>query len=103
MAAFSDAEIAGDTRGGAVQVDPGFPLLTPRLLSGTFRDFQRVKPKSDKPPSNFALQLRPAPLQPGGVGRTLDVTGRRAVLRRQHGARVGAPAHVWRSVPGHIS
>jgi len=29
--------------GGAVQVDPGFSQLTPRLLSGTFRGFQLLK------------------------------------------------------------
>ena len=36
--------------GKAVQVGPGFSqLTTPRLLSGTFRDFQLLKLKSDKP------------------------------------------------------
>ena len=31
--------------GGAVQHRPGFLQPTPRLLSGTFRDFQRLKLK----------------------------------------------------------
>ena len=33
------------TYGRAVQVDPGFSQLTPRLLSGTFRNFQLLKLK----------------------------------------------------------
>ena len=31
-----------------MQLDPGFPQLTLRLLSGTFRNFQRLKLKHDK-------------------------------------------------------
>ena len=59
----------------AVQLDPGFEHLTPRLLSGTFRHFrhfrgfQLLKLKYDKLLSNFAVfQLQPAPLHPGRVG-----------------------------------
>jgi len=53
---------AGVVQGGAVQVDPSFARLTPRLLSGTFRDFQLLKLKHDAPLSNFAfnLNLRPS-------------------------------------------
>ena len=40
----------------AVQVDPGFPQLTPRLLSGTFRDFQLLKLKHDTMLSHFAIK-----------------------------------------------
>ena len=38
-----------------MQVDPGFSQLTPRLLSGTFRDFQLLKLKYDKLLSNSAF------------------------------------------------
>ena len=39
-----------------MQVDPGFSQLTPRLLSGTFRDSQLLKLKYDKLVSNFAFK-----------------------------------------------
>ena len=47
--------------GRAVQLDPRFSQLTPRLLSGTFRDFQRLKLKCDELLSNVAFNctLRP--------------------------------------------
>ena len=45
--------------GGAVQVDPGFPQLTPRLLSD-------LETKFDKTAFKLCFQLQPAPLHPGG-------------------------------------
>ena len=41
-------------QGRAVQVNPGFLQLTPRLLSGTFRGFQLLKLKYEKLLSDFA-------------------------------------------------
>ena len=39
----------------------GFAQLTPRLLSGTFRDFQRLKLQYDELLSSFAFNFNPRP------------------------------------------
>jgi len=41
---------------GRCRLTPGWKQLTPRLLSGTFREFQRLKVKYDKPLSSFAFK-----------------------------------------------
>ena len=68
------------TYGRAVQVDPGFPQLTPRLLSTLETKIREAAFKLCFRLASTAI-MQPAPLQYGNTGKLIVITGTR---RRAH-------------------